>query len=118
MTTSPSGKSVSTPPVIEIHPKFFLPPNVSGVKYVNNERDSTNIVLDGEGNEIPVGSTTEGDGSGGAGGTGSGLLPPESIEIISQTVRTDLFGRTLIDVVIEAKVASNVETLDRVVSIV
>ena len=112
-----TGNNVTTPGPIEVNPKFFLPPNVMSMRYLNNESDSANIVLDAEGNEVLEGSISD-ETLPVNEGTGSGLMPPESIEIISQTISTDIFGRTLVSVEIEAPVAKNVKTLDRVVTIV
>lgn len=117
MTTT-SGKNVSVPITVEIHPNSELPRNVIGMKYVENKNDAVgNQLIGADGIEIPVGSTS--DGKDAPPGTSSGgLAPPDSMTVISQSVYTDLFGNTLVDVVLEVHTpGTGILSVDHVVSL-
>lgn len=95
----------------EIDPRFFLPPNVTGVTYSGRSEISSDApIQDSTDTIITVDYTT--DDSVGEAPSGfedeDRLLPPDSITVISQTARVVSGGATVVDIVIDVEDAPRV----------
>ena len=107
MATPDSKKVFST---ASIDPNFSLPPGVIDLEYrnIDEPRDSgtersedTGEVVNVEYDDMSGGETPMGDTDAGDDASGDTLYPPDSITLISQTVRIGADGRAVVDVVLE-----------------
>lgn len=103
----------------EIDPRFFLPPNVVDLNY-NDEVETSQESSDlDNGVDLVVTSedyftdlSDEMEGAFSPGGTDEDrLLPPDYIELVSQTARVSS-GGTVVDVIIDVEDIANVSQFD------
>jgi hypothetical protein len=83
----------------EIDPRFFLPPNVVDIGYVDTtdvSSDDPNDIIEVDYEVVDESTIFDTDN----GGSGDALEPPDSIVIVSQTARTTS-GGVVVDVVID-----------------
>jgi len=99
----------------EIDPRFFLPPNVVdlGYKDTSSQTDDNPTEQDIDAvvnpDDYVTGEITEMEGT----GTDEGrLLPPDYIELVSQTARVASGGTVVVDVVIDVEDIANASQFD------
>lgn len=107
MATPDSKKVFST---ATIDPNFSLPPGVIDLEYRNlDEPGDSALTRDGDTGEVvnvdydevsydEAGNDDTGSGTDANGDT---LYPPDSVTLVSQTVRITADGRTVVDVILE-----------------
>lgn len=90
----------------EIDPRFFLPPNVTGVTYKGQEQVSSDAPVQ-SGTDVTVTVDFASDDSVGEAPSGyedeERLLPPDTVVVISQTARVVPGGNTVVDIVIDVE---------------
>jgi hypothetical protein len=93
-----------------LSPEFFLPPNVIDLRYTESD------VADGEEEPVdmpPVDETPDFSDSDDLNPESSSLLPiPDSITVVSQTVRSPAGGGYVVDVVIDIPTIPGIENFD------
>lgn len=85
----------------EIDPRFFLPPNVVDIGYVDTtdvSSDEPNDIIEVDYEIVDESMVLDPDN----GGSGDALEPPDSIVVVSQTARTTS-GGVVVDVVIDVE---------------
>ena len=96
----------------EIHPRFFLPPNVVGLGYKNTTEETDDFNNADNVELIITDADFITDSAEDVGGMDENrLLPPDYIELISQTARVTS-GGTVVDVVIDIEDVSNASQFD------
>lgn len=94
----------------EIDPRFFIPPNVTGVAYKGPETMTSSAPVQNQQEvEVTVESGTASEPS--AIEDENRLLPPDSITIVSQTTRVTS-GGTVVDVVIDIDEVQRISQYD------
>jgi hypothetical protein len=118
MATPDSTKVFTT---ASIDPNFPLPPGVIDVEYRNidepynsaTERSAeTGEVINVDYDEVSYGESSTDDADSGGTTTSDMLYPPDSVTLVSQTVRITSDGRTVVDVILEVDNAAAGVTYD------
>ena len=96
---------------VSVDPNFSLPPGVSDLGYTNPDdktdsslerSDETGEVISVDYDEWEIGeneATDEGESN----NPGSGLLPPDWVQVITQVMRQTSDGRYVVDVILEVE---------------
>lgn len=96
--------------LVTVDPNFSLPPGVADLGYTNPddnadsslERSSqSGQVVTVEYDEFQQGE--DGEGFGDQSGLGSGLLPPDYVNVVSQVMRQTTDGRYVVDVILDVE---------------
>ena len=111
-----SAKSVKTAPQVTLDPNFFLPPNVVDMRYADLEVESdsattrsteTGEVINVDYQEVDYSEIAPNpdDAAGAGNGTTSPTLiqPPDSVTVVSQTVRQTADGKFVVDVTLDVE---------------
>lgn len=100
----------------EIDPRFFLPPNVTGVSYSGTQQPSSDTpVQDNEVVEVEfITETSFEDDTTDISDVPDDdrLLPPDYITVISQTARVNSGGATVVDIVIDVEDSARVSQFE------
>lgn len=85
------ARKAVTPATLKVDRNFYIPDGLESVEYDSNDPTDDSAA------EAVVGSSEGGE----AGGEGAGVLVPDRLKIISQTLRTNKGGEMVVDVVVE-----------------
>lgn len=98
----------------EIDPRFFLPPNVIdlGYKDISAPTDDNPTEQDIDAVVTPDDYITDNDETNGTGSDEGRLLPPDYVELVSQTARVASGGTVVVDVVIDVEDVANASQFD------
>lgn len=96
--------------ITTVDPNLPLPPNVLDLQYKNVEEaadsptarsSETGEIVNVDYDEVPSSTIGTSDGVAVDAGTEDKLYPPDSVTVVSQTVRIASDGRAVVDVVLE-----------------
>lgn len=97
----------------EIDPRFFLPPNVVDLGYKDSVPDTDDFQNEQSIDQVVTADdyvVEEVDNTGGA--DENRLLPPDYVELVSQTARVTSGGGVVVDVVIDVEDVANASQFD------